>query len=685
MGFRARKLTNLARSTIWILGFQLASAAFSLTSAAGPYKPSRELIELSNLLADFQTRLNARTGIKGLLIGGGSSRAVLDHIYFNKKLEMRDLDIFVVADRAVTDEYCKEIGLALEGPALGRFSIEDLRPRPRYNPNLPFPHEFRAGWGFFWIAEDGRIFDLSVFDSEKTLKYNGVFSIDRIMLPLDGEQTLEKLAKKVAAVQPAQLSRSGLIRDLADGYTHWLSGHAELLGPESFMRDPALATLRSIRTFNKLRIKNLPPSFLAFVREAMKKAGPTHRLQMGRNFLKMLEDKEAAEELKTLAQAEVLSAWSTELEVLLKTIREKELVRILKLPRIPYQPRGPPEAMGKYLQLLDSLSTYERLKLLMDIATVEAPAVTYEVSKEIRKISPSLADVWSEGSFSEACFQSQECRDRIARALSSETLSSGERERLVVRALLGFRKPSDRETVFQNLAGRRLGDYNDFQKIWMVARNGYYTGVYNPMHLGHLEAAEQAVRDMALDQLVLMPTPATGHNETPLPWETRMEIAQLAVKNRSGLVVIDKSYESALRESTGKAIAKLVGSDPNAKWFHVMGSDSLTRYLERFGGTRDPNITVYAIARGQSVEVLKTLVAGHPGVVIGKGVAKASIGGQESERSSSVIRKRLQAGQSISGLVSAPVEDYILKMKLFQAPKVQQGLCPDLLTESPLY
>lgn len=679
MNPRAKRLTSVA--------FLFLFQALTWAAQAADYQPSPELKALSKLLQNFQSRLEEYNGTNVIYVGGGSSRAILDHIYFKKKLEMRDLDVFMVANTTVDEAYGIALGQALENAELGKFAREDLRPRPRYDETLPFPHEFNAGYGFFWINNEGRIFDLSMFHSEYALKQNGVFTIDRVMVPITKAQTLEALAMKLAKIQPTQASNSGLIRDVHQGYTDWINKKPVLLDKVGFLKDPALTTLRSIRTFNKLQVSTLPKDFVTFVQGALKNAKPTNRLQMGRNFLKLLEDEAAAKEIKTLTQAGILSAWSAELDALFTRLKEKDLARILKIQRVTHQPRGPPKALGNYFEILDALSKSEKLSLLADIATVEEPAVSSEYLKEIKRWDVThLSQGWLSQGFSKNCVQSPQCLKALTRALSSDVLSKEERANLIIRAqLLTPAGVSDPKGLFDQLTEGALGTYEAFEKKWMKPRTGYYSGVFNPMHLGHLQAAQLAVNDMALDNLYVIPTPATGHNETPLPWEIRMEMANAAVQGIDGLTVIPADYEAALRESTGKALEKLMASAPNNHWFHVMGSDSLERFLQRFGATRNQAITVYAITRGEITPELKALMAAHPGVVIGKSISKASIGQGEQERSSSVVRKLLQQGKSISGLVSPAVEKIILEKGLYQTPKEGTGPCDALFTEAPLH
>ena len=46
-----------------------------------------------------------------------------------------------------------------------------------------------------------------------------------------------------------------------------------------------------------------------------------------------------------------------------------------------------------------------------------------------------------------------------------------------------------------------------------MERIGIYGGTYNPPHIGHIRAAEYAIKALKLDQLLLIPTGVSPHKE----------------------------------------------------------------------------------------------------------------------------------------------------------------------------
>ena len=75
-----------------------------------------------------------------------------------------------------------------------------------------------------------------------------------------------------------------------------------------------------------------------------------------------------------------------------------------------------------------------------------------------------------------------------------------------------------------------------------MERIGIYGGTFNPPHIGHIQAAQQALTSLQLDRLLLIPDRIAPHKEIPSGSPTpqqRMDMLHLAVKNCPGLEVCD--------------------------------------------------------------------------------------------------------------------------------------------------
>ena len=68
-----------------------------------------------------------------------------------------------------------------------------------------------------------------------------------------------------------------------------------------------------------------------------------------------------------------------------------------------------------------------------------------------------------------------------------------------------------------------------------MERIGIYGGTFNPPHVGHIQAAEQAITALRLDRVLLIPDRIAPHKELPENSPTpqqRMDMLHIAARNR---------------------------------------------------------------------------------------------------------------------------------------------------------
>lgn len=199
-------------------------------------------------------------------------------------------------------------------------------------------------------------------------------------------------------------------------------------------------------------------------------------------------------------------------------------------------------------------------------------------------------------------------------------------------------------------------DENKIEKFMQnlkVKKLGFMTGVFNPIHLGHLDSLNTAKEAASLDKVIIIPTPATNHNETPIQWEERQKMVQLAIESSEGFEAIPNYYKKWLDKGTGVALEHLKSEYPNAKFFHIMGSDSFDRFREKkfLDELDDKNSIIVIQRKGHEILVSEN----NPHITILD--IENNIGTEE--RASSTIRDHLKEGKPISHLVPQSVEIYI--------------------------
>jgi nicotinic acid mononucleotide adenylyltransferase len=232
-------------------------------------------------------------------IGGGTARALLQHVYLGQPFLFRDFDLVLSADQKVTAETARAFGLELERRGLGQFSAENLRSRPRYNPEISdfqLARKYNAGFGFFLVSPGNTEYDISLYHSNKDLALNGIMDVDRFQIVLTKDVTLLDL------IQDPELLKKQLI-DPENAFSKVMKNQIPMVARwGEVIKDPAMVSIRVVRTlakFNGLPMDGITKARLASYVQGDREGNP---LQIARNFLKLLEDPNWLAEYKQLVE-----------------------------------------------------------------------------------------------------------------------------------------------------------------------------------------------------------------------------------------------------------------------------------------------------------------------------------------------------------------------------------------------
>jgi nicotinate-nucleotide adenylyltransferase len=189
-------------------------------------------------------------------------------------------------------------------------------------------------------------------------------------------------------------------------------------------------------------------------------------------------------------------------------------------------------------------------------------------------------------------------------------------------------------------------------------RIGVFGGSFNPPHLGHLVCAQEAYVQLGLDLVMLIPVFTPPHKaleDEPGP-EHRLELCRLAVTGDDRLAVSDLETSRPGPSYTVDTLQELHARDPNNELFLILGADvaaglSQWRAPELVVSLATPAIVNRrGTARARAAAALSDL----PGEVRARFFSMPSVG-----VSSTMIRRRVRAGQPIRYLVPDAVAGYI--------------------------
>lgn len=199
-----------------------------------------------------------------------------------------------------------------------------------------------------------------------------------------------------------------------------------------------------------------------------------------------------------------------------------------------------------------------------------------------------------------------------------------------------------------------------------MERIGIYGGTFNPPHIGHIQAAKQAVKTLQLDKLLLIPDRVAPHKEipdnSPSPWQ-RLDMLRIAAGQDPALEVSDIELNREGPSYTCETVAQLKECYPQAELVVLMGTDMFLS----FPSWRCPQKILAGAAlavayRGDRQE--RQEVARMQRQLESQGAKVYLLENQVTEISSTQLRRMLAFGCADSFL-SPGVGDYIRQNKLY--------------------
>lgn len=191
-------------------------------------------------------------------------------------------------------------------------------------------------------------------------------------------------------------------------------------------------------------------------------------------------------------------------------------------------------------------------------------------------------------------------------------------------------------------------------------RIGILGGSFDPVHNGHLAAAQLAVEHLHLDRVFFVPAGLPPHKPDTVVAPARHRLAMLrkAVVGTPAFVVWDGEIRrggTSYSIDTLRALSKL---HPRAQLFFIIGSDNISEMLTWRN-------------YGSILKLVTVCVAHRPGFAarVPPGLADADIVPLPSPEwglSSSMVRSYAAKGLSCAHLIPATVRKYIGKHGLYR-------------------
>ena len=195
-------------------------------------------------------------------------------------------------------------------------------------------------------------------------------------------------------------------------------------------------------------------------------------------------------------------------------------------------------------------------------------------------------------------------------------------------------------------------------------RLGVLGGTFDPVHNGHLHIASALSTALGLDGVLWVPAGRPPHktDQTVSSNRDRLAMLELALAGSPVDEVSTIDFDRCGPSFTADTLEILAERYHPARLFFLMGEDSLRDLPTWHQPERILRVAELAIAARPGVDADLESVARQVPAVRERAHLVPT---EEVPISSSEIRQRVSANQSIRGLVPAPVEAYIRDRRLY--------------------
>lgn len=199
-----------------------------------------------------------------------------------------------------------------------------------------------------------------------------------------------------------------------------------------------------------------------------------------------------------------------------------------------------------------------------------------------------------------------------------------------------------------------------------MKKMGLFGGTFDPIHKGHISMALRLAQKMELDGVVLMPTFVPPHKikENMASAEHRLAMCRLAAEEYPLLCVSDLELQRGGASFTVDTLTALCEQYPDTQWYLLVGADMFTtlRTWHRFADIAQMTVLCTIAREGTDTDKLTEYAAALQADGVRCFVDVCPV----EPYSSTQVRERIAAGETVADLVGEKVEAYIRANGLYR-------------------
>lgn len=202
-----------------------------------------------------------------------------------------------------------------------------------------------------------------------------------------------------------------------------------------------------------------------------------------------------------------------------------------------------------------------------------------------------------------------------------------------------------------------------------AARIGILGGTFDPIHLGHLEAASAARKALALDHVLLLPSRVPPHRslEPRASVYHRFAMTALAAGCSEGVLASDLELRRDGPSYTVLTLEALHHEGASASsLFFIIGADAFAEIDTWYDYPRVLTLANFAVvARPGAADARADSIADPRPLIPDPSTSVLYVDAPTPDVSSTDIRRRVANGESIEGLVPPGVAQHIRRHRLY--------------------
>lgn len=199
-----------------------------------------------------------------------------------------------------------------------------------------------------------------------------------------------------------------------------------------------------------------------------------------------------------------------------------------------------------------------------------------------------------------------------------------------------------------------------------MSKIGIMGGTFDPIHIGHMQLAEQALTEKELDIVLFVPnhTPWMKHDRTVTGAEHRAAMVRLAIEDNPAFKLSTVEIDAGGNSYTWQTLGTLKEQFPGDEFFFILGADSLLS-IEKWANPEKifKNAVILAAVRD---DCDKEKLEKQKEMLTEKYDARIQLLSMPPiSVSSTEIRQEFYTDSRIRKLVPEKTADYILKNHLY--------------------